>query len=71
MLGFITRRRHDAEMAAKDLLIDSLDKTAALYKQRAEFWQETAEQRMERLLQLTPARDPVTKRFVGKAVSNG
>lgn len=36
MFGLMRVRTHDAEMAAKDVLIDSLDKTAGMYRQRYE-----------------------------------
>lgn len=70
MFGYVSAKTHAADLAAKDVLIDSLDKTAAFYKRRAEAFEEQCCHLNQRLQALTPARGQ-GGRFVGKAVSNG
>ena len=70
MFGYVSAKTHAADLAAKDALIDSLDKTAAFYKRRAEAFEGECRYLNQRLQALTPARGQ-GGRFVGKAVSNG
>lgn len=67
MMPFITRRRHDAEMAAKDALIETRDKNIGFIRESRDFQKgkadrlkmllDDAHHEIERLRKLVPARD--------------
>lgn len=85
MFGYVSAKTHAADLAAKDALIDSLDKTAGMYRQRYEDSRADVSRLVQdkldlvdrikslqsRLDALTPARGQGGRFAKRKAVSNG